>query len=74
MRRFIPVRPITPVGGGQWVVASDTVVYVNLDHVVSVTMRGKVALIKLRNKSSLVRCYRDDFMRQVERLNEPQRH
>lgn len=74
MRRFVPLRPISPVGRGQWIVASDTVVYVNLDHVLSVTLRGKVALILLRNKR-VVRCFRDDFMRQVEKLtHEPQRH
>lgn len=67
-RRFIPLRPLTRCGG-QFVAASDTVVYVNMDHVVRVTMRGSLALVTMRD-GHIVRVSRVDFMKQVERLHE----
>ncbi|XWX02992.1 hypothetical protein VZO05_10810 [Aggregatilineales bacterium SYSU G02658] len=69
MKRFIPLRPLTYLGLGNFAEVSDTVVYVNLDHVISVTMRGKVAFVVTRDKR-VIRCLREDFKKQMELIHE----
>lgn len=66
MKRFIPLRPLTRVG--QDYVVGDVLVYINLDHVISVTMRGNVAFVVTRDKR-VIRCWRDDFKKQMELIH-----
>lgn len=65
MRRFIPIHPLCQVAPDKWQVITPTVVYVNLDHVISVTVRGRVAFIVMRNRKVLC-CWKEDFLQQVD--------